>query len=182
MPHLAHADGSVNICIQTYIHIYIYIYIYIYTYIYIYICMLMILYIYIYIYVYIRGKIASVCDSTCDTIDGIHFCGCGCQSENPFVCFGAKTTQRACAPDLPWDRKDQGRKVPGNSQQKGAEEDSRQERSVKRSMRSAEGSRRDQLTKEGRRRQSGDESRAEKREDQKSKRRLLRPVKLKRTG
>ena len=41
----------------------------------------------------------------CDTMGGIRFCGCGCQSENPFVCFGAKPTQRACARDLPRDRK-----------------------------------------------------------------------------
>ena len=34
-------------------------------------------------------------------------CGrvCGCQSENPFVCFGAKPTKRVCARDLPRDRK-----------------------------------------------------------------------------
>ena len=28
-----------------------------------------------------------------------------CQSKDPFVCFGAKPTQRACARDLPRDRK-----------------------------------------------------------------------------
>ena len=38
---------------------------------------------------------------------GIRFCwyGYGCQLENPFVCFGAKPTQRACAGDFPRDRK-----------------------------------------------------------------------------
>ena len=91
-------------------------------------------------------------------MSGIRFSVCGCQSENPFVCFDAKTTQRACARDLPWARKDDGRKVPetvgnketvsrkeqqrpvdrrgesreGHGQQKGAEETSRQNRSVKR--------------------------------------------------
>ena len=31
---------------------------------------------------------------------GIRFCRCGCQSENPCVCFGAKPTQRARARSL----------------------------------------------------------------------------------
>ena len=36
---------------------------------------------------------------------GVRFCGCGCKSENPFVCFGPKPTQRACAQDHPRNRK-----------------------------------------------------------------------------
>ena len=37
---------------------------------------------------------------------GIHCVGVSeCQSEDPFVCFGVKPTQRACAQDLPRDRK-----------------------------------------------------------------------------
>ena len=79
-------------------------------------------------------------------------CFCRCQSENPFVCFGAKPSQRACAWDLPRDRKDEGRKSDrtvdkgeekktvgmrgqsreGNSQEKGTTETSRQNRSVNR--------------------------------------------------
>ena len=91
-------------------------------------------------------------------MDGIRFCVCGCQSENPFLCFCAKPTQRACARDLPRDRKDKGKKVrekiEENSQQRGAEKDSRYERSTKRRRQSSEGPRRGQ---------SGDESRAERR-------------------
>ena len=89
-------------------------------------------------------------------------CVCVCQSENSFACFDAKPTQRVWARDLPRDRKDEGRKVTEDSQQKGAEKDSRHERSVKRRTQSAEGIAVDK-----------DESRAEKRE-QKSERRLLR--------
>ena len=63
----------------------------------------------------------------------------GCQSENLFVCFGAKPPQRACTRDLPRDRKDEGRKVP---------ETSRQERSDKRRTQPAEGSSRDQSTEQ----------------------------------
>ena len=36
---------------------------------------------------------------------GIRFSVCRCQPENPFVCFGAKTTQRAWVRDPPRDRK-----------------------------------------------------------------------------
>ena len=36
---------------------------------------------------------------------GIHFCECGCQSEDLFVCFGAKPTQKAGERDFPQDRK-----------------------------------------------------------------------------
>ena len=39
---------------------------------------------------------------------GIRFSVCGCQSENPFVCFGAQPTQTAYARDLTRDRKDKG--------------------------------------------------------------------------
>ena len=59
----------------------------------------------------------------------------GCQSENLFF-LGAKPIQRACARDLPCDRKDERRKVrektEEGSQSKGAEEDSWHERAVKR--------------------------------------------------
>ena len=71
-------------------------------------------------------------------MDGIRFCGCGCQTENLFVCFGAKPTQRACARDLPRDRKKMGEGrsrrqwARQNSQQKVAAETSRHERAVKR--------------------------------------------------
>ena len=42
----------------------------------------------------------------CDTMLGIRGVGVGkCQSEDSFVCFGAKPTQRACARDFPRDRK-----------------------------------------------------------------------------
>ena len=45
----------------------------------------------------------------CDKMGGIRFCGCGCgygcQSEEHFVCFGAKPIQRAWARDFPRDRK-----------------------------------------------------------------------------
>ena len=34
----------------------------------------------------------------------IRFCVCGCQLENPFVCFGTKPTQRAWVWDLKGDR------------------------------------------------------------------------------
>ena len=95
----------------------------------------------------------------CDTMGGIHFCGCGYQSENPFVCFGAKPTQRACARDLPRDRK-KTRK--GRSQRRG--KDSRHERAVKRRRtQSAESSRRDQSTE-----QVSQEMRVGQREDQSS--------------
>ena len=61
-------------------------------------------------------------------------CVCGCPSENLFVCFGAKPTQRACARDR---KKDEGRKVPEEH-----------ERAVKRRTQSAEGSSRDQSTEQ----------------------------------
>ena len=77
---------------------------------------------------------------------------CGCHSGGPFVCFGAKPTQRASARDLSRDRKDEGRKVQEKSE-------------------SAEGSRREQLAWNsspgedtvGRRRLWKDGTRAEKR-------------------
>ena len=96
---------------------------------------------------------------------GIRFSVYGCQSENLFVCFGAKPTQRACTRDLPRDRKDEGRKVP---------ETSWHERSVNRRTQSAEGRAEKTVDK--------DESRAEKRDEQKSERRLLRPVDLQKLG
>ena len=85
-----------------------------------------------------------------DTMLGIRCVSvCGCQSENPFVCFGAKPPQRACARDLPRDQKDEGRKVQEKvSHQKAAAaaEISQDERAVKGRTRSVEGSRRDQST------------------------------------
>ena len=36
----------------------------------------------------------------------------GCPSDDPFVCFRAKPTQRACARDLPRDRKRKGKEGP----------------------------------------------------------------------
>ena len=77
---------------------------------------------------------------------GIRYVGasvCVCvwvQSENPYVCFGAKPTQRTCMRDLPRDRKEEERKVP---------EISRHERAVKRRTQSAEGSSRDQPAEGG---------------------------------
>ena len=75
---------------------------------------------------------------------------CGCQSENSFVYFGAKPTQRACARDLSRNWKDEERKVREKrrdqspvrieeSQQKGAEENSRLEIEVQRRTQSEEG-------------------------------------------
>ena len=55
---------------------------------------------------------------------------CGCQSENSFVCFGAKPTQRACAQDLPRDRKDEGRKVPEKDSAEGSSRDQSTEQAV----------------------------------------------------
>ena len=68
---------------------------------------------------------------------------CGCQSDNPFVCFGAKPTQRAFAWDLPRDRK---KTREGRSQRRG--KGSRHEKSVKRRTQSAEGGRKDQSTEQ----------------------------------
>ena len=58
-------------------------------------------------------KMSETFRTLCDTMLGICCVGvCECQSENSFVCFGAKPTQRACARDLPWDQKDEGREGP----------------------------------------------------------------------
>ena len=65
---------------------------------------------------------------------GIRFCGCGCQSEDPFVCFGMKPTQRDCKRDFPQDRK---RIREGRSQEQLAGESSQEMRA---------GQRGDQLT------------------------------------
>ena len=62
--------------------------------------------------------------------EGIRCVGVGkCQSEDPFVCFGVKPTQRPCA----WRRpeEDEGGKVP-QSQEKEAEQMSGQNRAVSR--------------------------------------------------
>ena len=53
---------------------------------------------------------------------GILFCGCGCQSEDPFIYFGAKPTQRAYARDFSRDRK---RKKEGRSQREQKKAESR---------------------------------------------------------
>ena len=67
----------------------------------------------------------------CGMMDGIRFCrcGCGCQSEDPFVCFGTKPTQRACNYLLDQKRMREGRsqreqKKPGQL----TDQDSRQNR------------------------------------------------------
>ena len=67
---------------------------------------------YIFIYIY-------------DMMGGIRFCGCGCQSEDPFVCFGIKPTQRACAPP---DRKRTREERSQSRQEKEAEQRSWQNR------------------------------------------------------
>ena len=81
---------------------------------------------------------------------GIRFSVCGCQSDNPFVCFDTKPTQRACAQDLPRN----GRTREGRSQRTfGRRGQSREGQPV-------EGSRRDQSAEQV---SQGDESRAERR-------------------
>ena len=69
---------------------------------------------------------------------GIRCVGVGeCQSEDPFVCFGAKPTQRACARDLPQDRKRMREgKVPEQNRrrqrtEKSTEEDSQEKSGVR---------------------------------------------------
>ena len=69
----------------------------------------------------------------CDTMGGVRFCVCECQSGNPFVCFNARPTQKGCARDRKWTR--EGMSQRRGSQQKGAEEISRLERAVKRRRR-----------------------------------------------
>ena len=70
----------------------------------------------------------------CDTMGGNRFSVYGCQSENPFVCFGVKPTQRAYARDRKWTR--EGR---SERRRESAEEDSRIEIAVQRRTQSAEG-------------------------------------------
>ena len=69
----------------------------------------------------------------CDTMGGIRFsvCGCGCLSEDPFVCFGAKPTQRVRLPTRP--EEDERRKVSERT-----EETSRQTGAVDRSGQSTD--------------------------------------------
>ena len=52
----------------------------------------------------------------------------GCQSEDPFICFGTKPTQKACAQDSPRDQMREG-KVPEREQRK-ADNRSQQNRAV----------------------------------------------------
>ena len=93
-------------------------------------------------------------------MDGIRFCGCGCQSENPFVCFGVKPTQRACMRDLPWDRKwtregrsKRGQKDTGRRRDQSTEQISQEMRVGQRRDQSTE-----QVSQEMRLRQRGDQS------------------------
>ena len=58
-----------------------------------------------------------------------------CQSEDPFVCFGAKPTQRSCARDYLWDRRrtressvQEQDRTEQNRRNQSAEQDSRQKR------------------------------------------------------
>ena len=100
-----------------------------------------------YLIIFVYPKIQSL--EGCDTVRSVSVCGY--QSENYFVCFGAKPTQRACARDLLRDRMwvKGGRKIREKtvswqrrpeevSQQKGAEELSRLETAVKRRTQSTE--------------------------------------------
>ena len=72
---------------------------------------------------------------------GIRLCGygCVCQWEDPFIYFGAKPTQRACAQDLP---RVQRKTREGKSKS--------QTREVDRPGRSSEDNRKDQSTEENR--------------------------------
>ena len=78
----------------------------------------------------------------CDTMGSIRFCLCGCRSENPFVCFGAKRTRRAWRRDPPRDRK---WRREGRSQR-------RQSQLTKEDWKgqSTEGSKKDRSTEQGR--------------------------------
>ena len=127
----------------------------------------------------------------CDTVGGIRFCGCRCQSENPLVCFSVKPTKRASARGLQRDRKrtrkgrskwvvgrrEQWRE--GHSQLKrtvGRGEQSREcqsrdeSRAEKRPVswrgQSAEGSRREQSAGESSQEKVSQEIRVEQRKDQ----------------
>ena len=70
----------------------------------------------------------------CDMMGGIRFCRCGCQSEDPLVCFGAKLTQRLHARSPTRPEEDKGRKVPGTvgrreqSRERQSRDESRAER------------------------------------------------------
>ena len=50
---------------------------------------------------------------------GIRFSGCGCQSENPFVCFWRETHTKILCVRSPGE--DEGRKVKETSRQKSSE-------------------------------------------------------------
>ena len=82
------------------------------------------------------GKVLTVVNSnwcTCDTMGGIRFCGCKCLSEDPFVCFGTKPTQRACTQDFPrdWKRTKEGRSQNRKKQRTGkSTEGGRQQKSA----------------------------------------------------
>ena len=90
----------------------------------------------------------------CNTMLGIHCVGvCGCQSDDSFVCFGAKPTQRACVRDLPRDRK---RKREGMSQRTvGRRDQSREGQSAGRCSRDQS---KEQVSQEMRVGQRGDQS------------------------
>ena len=64
-----------------------------------------------------------------DTMLGIRCIGvCGCQSDDPFVCFGSKPTQTACARDRKWMKEGRSERGQNESQQKVPGEDSEQMR------------------------------------------------------
>ena len=89
------------------------------------------------IILYLLAFLTSAIPDIYDTMGGIRFYGCECQSENPFVCFGAKPTQGlACGISLETGRTREGRSQrsvgrsgqsrEGPSLQKGAAETSQQ--------------------------------------------------------
>ena len=94
------------------------------------------------IYIYIRAHTHIF---TCDTMLGICCMGEGeYQSEDPFVCFSVKRTQRACAWDLTRDRKRAGEGSSQGSQEK------RMKKPRKRRRQSTEEDRTEQSARESR--------------------------------
>ena len=108
-----------------------------------------------------------------DVGHSLYGCVCGCHSENPFVCFGEKHTQRAFARDLPRDRKEEGRKTQRTVSRR-KQQSPFGVRGQSSEGQSAEGRVEKAVDK--------DESRAEKKEEMKSEKRLLGPVDLQRPG
>ena len=65
----------------------------------------------------------------CDTMLGICcLVVCGCQSDDPFVCFGTKPAQRAYAQDRKWTREGRSERGQKDSQQEVPGEDSQEMR------------------------------------------------------